>query len=425
MRQRTTVLFVVGVALLAVLASAVTAAATGLAGIGAESDPVSATTQSDGVSPGQRLAAVIGAQRAEVEGEIETRTFGVRIAVASSSRAKAGVVADQVDQLDRRLDALRNRRAALERARKNSSVSDGAYRAQVTELVVRIESVQRRINATDDVANDLPESDLQAAGVSQSNIAQLRQRATNLTDEETVDTVRSVVDEGVGEGMGDPSSSVLDSVESGNLTSGFVEGNENRTDVPGRRNGRSGENAGNSRNGSVAPGTGANAGSGGETAETATDEATVNETATNTTRETPPETATPTNETAAARATTPPNATATTAGTPPNASGATETRNATATSNTTDTRNATERSPTGASETPPTGTTASATETVVTDAITKTTTAAPSNTTAATDPGTAPSRTANETTAATGETAAGDPPNSNPATSTNETGTAA
>ena len=453
MRQRTTVLFVVGVALFAVLASAVTAAATGFEGIGAESDPVSAATRSDGASPGQRLAGVIGAQRAEVEGEIETRTFGVRIALASSPRAKAGVVANQVNQLERRLDALRDRRAALERARENGSVSDGAYRAQVTELVVRIESTQRRINATDDVANDLPESDLKAAGVNQSNIAQLRRQATNLTDEESSGLVRSVFGDGVGEGMCDPSSSVLDSVDSGNFTAGgFVEGNENRTDAPGRRNGRGGENAGISRNGSAAPGTGANAtaganpsgdgaaanaGSGGAGAdETATDETTVNETAANatsatTTRETPRGTSASTNETAAVRAATPRNATATTAGTPPNASGGTATRNttatrnATATRNTTETQNATERSPTGASETPPTGTSASATETAVTDATATPTTDAPSNATATTESGTTPSRTANGTTAATDETAAGDSPNSSPTTSTNETGTAA
>ena len=244
MRQRNAVSVVVAVALLAVLASAAAAAATGLEDVesGASAPDPAATDAPDAatdLSPGQRLTGVIGAQRAEVEGEIQTRAFGVRVAAASSPRAKAGVVAAEVDDLKDRLDALQNRRSALERARENGSVSDGVYRAQIAELVARVETTERLVNATDDVADELPEDDLEAAGVQQSNIAQHRQRATNLSEGESADLARSVVGDDVGRGMGAPPS-VNGPVARGNAgaNANASVGNATETGAPGRANGR-------------------------------------------------------------------------------------------------------------------------------------------------------------------------------------------
>ena len=268
MRQRTTVLFVVAVAALAVLASAATATATGLNDVGSDvSAPAPAATDgaaSDSVSPGQRLSGVIGAQRAEVAGEIETRSFGIRVATASSSRAKAGVVAAEVNDLESRLETLQSRRAELERAHENGSVSRGRYQAQVTELVARIQTTQRRVNATDDVANELPESDLEAAGVEQSNIAQLRQRATNLTGKETADLARSIVGDDVGQGMGAPPE-VSGPVARGNA--GANDPNATETGAPGRGNGSHGANGSVGVNGSANGSVGVNGSANGSVGE--------------------------------------------------------------------------------------------------------------------------------------------------------------
>lgn len=226
MRQRTIVLVAVALAALTVFASVATAAATGLAGVGADAPAPAATggAATDSVSPGQRLTGVIGAQRAEVEGEIASRSFDVRVSAASSSRAKASVVAEEVTDLEGRLETLQNRRSELERAHQNGNVSEGVYRARLTELAARIETTKRLVDATDTVANDLPENDLEAAGVRPTNIAQLRQRAVTLSERETVDLARSVVGDDVGEGMGAPASDPVDPNESTARGGGAVDG---------------------------------------------------------------------------------------------------------------------------------------------------------------------------------------------------------
>lgn len=237
MRQRTAVLVVVAVALAAVTAPLAAATGTALANVDDAASAPAVAAASDGgtgngsesIAPGQRLSGVVGAQRAEVEGEIETRSFGVRVSDAASPHDKAGVVAGQVNVLEARLDQLRNRKAALERAHQNGNMSDGEYRARVTEVVARIEATQRLINATSNVATDLPEKELKSVGVRRAAIAHLRDRVRNLSTPKTVQLAQTVVGES-DRGVGEPSASAVPGLDDRRGQNRSTAGD----DVPGR-----------------------------------------------------------------------------------------------------------------------------------------------------------------------------------------------
>lgn len=56
--------------------------------------------------PGARLMGVVGVHKAEIAGEVDSRSFGLKIAHAASPNAKAAVVEVQVEALDERLQRL-------------------------------------------------------------------------------------------------------------------------------------------------------------------------------------------------------------------------------------------------------------------------------------------------------------------------------
>jgi hypothetical protein len=207
-----------------------------------------ATNESENeTAPGAQLAGVVAVQGAEVEGEVEQRSFGLRVAKAASNASKASVVAQQTETLESRLAALEQRRAELEAARENGTISASRFRAEMAGLAARISTLQELTNTTAETAAGLPADVLAERGVNVSAIQRLRTSAANLSGPAVAEIARSIA--GPPNGTIGPPTNVSDGPPFGptgeeNRTTGAPDdtpGAENRTtgapdDTPGAEN---------------------------------------------------------------------------------------------------------------------------------------------------------------------------------------------
>lgn len=205
MRQRSAVV------LAGVLVAAV--AAVPIAGLAATSDQVTQTnnsTASDStaadsnasVAPGEQLAGVVGVQKAELEGEVDERAYGIEIANATTNDSRAEVVKSRLDSVDRRLAELEEEKRELDAAR-DESMSEGRYRAEVSALAAQTESVKRIANRSATVAQGLPADVRDANGINVTAIRTLQDQAANLTGPEIAAIARSIAGPDVGGPPGD------------------------------------------------------------------------------------------------------------------------------------------------------------------------------------------------------------------------------
>ncbi len=182
-------------------------------------------------APGARLAGVADVQAAEVEGEVERRAFGLRVAAANSNASKASVVAGQVENLDQRLAELRDRKQELETARENGNISESRYRAEMAGLAARISTLQGLTNETAETARGIPDEDLAERGVNATDLDRLRTSAGNLSGPEVAAIARSIA--------GPPGNGTAGPPFGGNSTMGpptdtpATPGNGNETGGPG------------------------------------------------------------------------------------------------------------------------------------------------------------------------------------------------
>ena len=191
MRQQLTVL-------LTILVVVGTVAAVPAAGLQAGTDTQENGTETDArsgnatVAPGERLSGVVGVQQAEIDGEIEARSFGLSVARAARDEARAALVAAEVNETGADIEQLRERREQLREARQNSSISEGQYQARVAELAARAQNTERMANASENASRGLPADLLEANGVNATAIQTLRERASELGGQEVAEIARSI-----------------------------------------------------------------------------------------------------------------------------------------------------------------------------------------------------------------------------------------
>lgn len=180
---------------------------------------------SDRIAPGEQLAGVVAVQRAEIDGELESRSFGNQVSEAATNDSKARVVADQVNESRERLDELRERRSELRAAREAGNISRGRYNAQAARLTAEIRSLQRLLDRSSDAARGLPEETRRSNGIDSEEVERLRADAHNLSGDEVSAIARRVAGPNVGNGLADDE-------KPGNARN---ESNENsEADAPGR-----------------------------------------------------------------------------------------------------------------------------------------------------------------------------------------------
>jgi len=183
------------------LAPLAATAAPGLAGGDAADGGQEAN---DSYSPGERISGAIGAEQAELDGEVSERSFGAALAAAETNDSAAGVVADRIDRIETRLDALEARNASLAAQYENGSISEGAYAARAAAIEVQRASLGRQLDAVENASGRLPTDALANNGVNASAIDQLRSQASELGGHRISELARSIAGPTVGNGMGPP-----------------------------------------------------------------------------------------------------------------------------------------------------------------------------------------------------------------------------
>ncbi|ELY85378.1 hypothetical protein [Natrinema altunense] len=154
------------------------------------------------IKPGERFAAAVGVQNAEIEGDVSERAFAARIANAESNRTKAAVVAAGVNETDARMTDLEDRLADLNESRETGAISEGRYRAAVATTVAEMRSLERRAATAETAAAELPPEALAAHGLDEEAIRTLRERAGDLGGPETAAVARSIAGDDVGGSAG-------------------------------------------------------------------------------------------------------------------------------------------------------------------------------------------------------------------------------
>jgi hypothetical protein len=152
--------------------------------------------------PGSMLTGVVGVQKAEIEGEVQSRSFEIALNRSDDNASKAAIIAGEIADLESRLETLEERKDALDRARENNSIAEGEYRARIAEVSARISTVQRLANQTADASQGVPADMLNERGVNASTISEIRNRARNLSGPEVARIARGIAGPGVGMGLG-------------------------------------------------------------------------------------------------------------------------------------------------------------------------------------------------------------------------------
>ena len=153
------------------------------------------------IAPGEQLSGVVGVQDAELEGEVQSRAYGIKVANASGNDSRAAVVAEQLGDIETRLAELEQRRQTLDEARENGSISEGQYRARVARVAAETQTVERLANQSNVTAQDLPAESLEAKGINATAITTLSERANELSGPEVAEIARSIAGENVGDGL--------------------------------------------------------------------------------------------------------------------------------------------------------------------------------------------------------------------------------
>ncbi|SMO69399.1 DUF7096 domain-containing protein [Halorubrum cibi] len=229
----------------------------------------------DDLSPGERLSGVIGVQGAEVDGEVSSRSFEIRLADAETDEERAAVIAAQLERNGERLAELRERQRELRERREAGNVSSGAYAARQAAIGTRVATVNRTTNRSAEVAADLPEEALAERDVDADRIRTLRESASELSGPEVAAITREIGGNRTGAPMGPdrrgpPGSGI--GAPDGSADRGPPDGlpgsGPSEADAP-----EGGENATGPRNGSIAdPGGAENATAESDDAENAGDE---------------------------------------------------------------------------------------------------------------------------------------------------------
>lgn len=147
---------------------------------------------SENLSAGQQLSAVVGVGEAEVESEVEERSFGLQLRNASTDGERAAVLGNKSADLRAELTEVREEMDELRQARENGTISEAEYRAEVAPLATRAASLERQVNATATASEGLPADLLEENGVNASAIAELRQNARNLSGGEVAEIARTI-----------------------------------------------------------------------------------------------------------------------------------------------------------------------------------------------------------------------------------------
>ncbi|PAU84283.1 hypothetical protein CK500_07590 [Halorubrum salipaludis] len=163
-----------------------------------ETDEGNETANGTDISPGERLSGVIGVQRAEISGEVESRSFEVALNRTETPEERADVVAERLNGTEERLAAIERRQRELRERRDAGELTRGEFAARMAETSARAETVKREANRSADVARELPAAARESRGLDEGRLTELRERAGEASGPEVAAIARGVAGNDVG-----------------------------------------------------------------------------------------------------------------------------------------------------------------------------------------------------------------------------------
>jgi hypothetical protein len=149
-------------------------------------------TTANATAPGAQLAGVVGVQQAEVDSDLDNRTFGLRVANADSDEERAAIIAERQNTTRAQLASQTDRLAALREARANGTISNAEYRARVATVAAQAADTERDAAQLNRTARRLPDGVRERNNINVSAIERLRTDARNLGGPETAAIARSI-----------------------------------------------------------------------------------------------------------------------------------------------------------------------------------------------------------------------------------------
>jgi len=225
-----------GTALLAavVTLAALVGAGAATAGPGAAQQLDTNETAANTTAPGAQLAGVIGVQQAEVDGDLDNRSFGVRIANAASDEERAAIIADRQAETSQQVATQAERLADLRAARDTGNLTQGEYRARVAIVASQAATAERTADQLNRTARELPPAVRERKGINATAIDRLRTDARNLSGPETAAIARSIGGTNARNPMAGGSRRPFgERGPSGEMPAGDTAGPERSTDRPG------------------------------------------------------------------------------------------------------------------------------------------------------------------------------------------------
>lgn len=148
--------------------------------------------EGDDISPGERLSGVVGVQSAEFDGEIERNAFRIGLERADDNATKARHIAEKLNESERRMAELQERKTELDQQRENDTISEGRYRAQMARIATETRTVEHQLNDSNATAERLPRETLEANGVNTTALNTLRNSASEMRGGEVAEIARSI-----------------------------------------------------------------------------------------------------------------------------------------------------------------------------------------------------------------------------------------
>lgn len=161
-----------------------------------------AANESNETRPGERLGGVIGVQAAEIEGEVESRSFERRTAADRSDDERADAVEDRLRNAERRLDEIEDRQAELRERRDQGNISEGEFRARTARLAAETTTIERSMNRSAEVAAELPHEVREPRGIDNETIRTIRNRTAELSGPEVAKMAHEIAGPNVGGPVG-------------------------------------------------------------------------------------------------------------------------------------------------------------------------------------------------------------------------------
>ena len=165
---------------LAVVVSMVAAAPMAVAGQAHALEDDDESDDDSDVEPGEQFAGVVAVHESEFEGEMNERTFGIKVAQSASAEAQGEVVGEQLDDVEQRVDELEDRVDELEEKRDNGEITEGQFQAEMAVVASERQTAANLAAQSEASTEGLDEEILAANGIDMQAIQTLQDRASEL-----------------------------------------------------------------------------------------------------------------------------------------------------------------------------------------------------------------------------------------------------